>query len=51
MKKWLKYLIIGLGVLVLVLFIGLLFVTRGQALQLVNNPMEERREMVETPSD
>ena len=51
MKKWLKYLIIGLGVLVLVLFIGLLFVTRGQASELVNNPMEERREMVETPSD
>ena len=51
MKKWLKYILFGLGILVLVLFIGLLFVTRGQASELVNNPMEERRVMDKTPAD
>ena len=51
MKKWLKYLLFGLGILLLIAFVGLLFVTRAQASDMINNPMEDRDPIEETPAD
>jgi len=50
-KKWLKTALIVVGGLVLVLFIGLAWYTRGEAHKMVIHPMETREMPGETPAD
>jgi hypothetical protein len=46
-----RFLLIGIGIWIVVVFVGLLFVSRGQASELVNNPVDEPRAMEETPAE
>ena len=51
MSNGIKFLIIGIIILFVVLFIALAVVTRSQALDIVNHPPAERPEMEEDPGD
>ncbi|UCG26290.1 MAG: alpha/beta fold hydrolase [Chloroflexota bacterium] len=51
MKTWLKVLLIVLGVIVLIVVVGLLLVTRGQAANLVTSAPDQRQANEETPAD
>jgi len=51
MSNGIKFLIIGIIILFVVLFIAMAFVTRSQALDIVNHPPSERPEMEKDPGD
>src|SRR4030043_1674718 len=51
MKKGIKIALISLAVLIWVAGAGLLYVTRTNAIDMVNNPIESRNPITESPSD
>jgi fermentation-respiration switch protein FrsA (DUF1100 family) len=51
MNKWLKAISIGVGVLLVVLFVALALVTRAQAIEVLTLPPEERPALVQRPED
>lgn len=51
MKKGIKIALISLGVVILIIAAGLMYVTRNNALDMIYNPIESRNPITELPSD